>query len=73
MALCIVGLLYLTAALFNLKVPDTGWITRSLKNPVYLLHDFNHCLKLLWRDKLGQISSPPPRCSGAPARRCSSS
>ena len=22
----------------------------------YLIHDFNHCLKLLWRDKLGQIS-----------------
>jgi hypothetical protein len=26
------------------------------KNPVYLIHDFNHCLRLLWRDKLGQIS-----------------
>jgi hypothetical protein len=26
------------------------------KNPLYLLHDFNHCLKLLWRDKLGQVS-----------------
>jgi LPLT family lysophospholipid transporter-like MFS transporter len=26
------------------------------KNPVYLFHEFNHCLKLLWRDKLGQIS-----------------
>jgi hypothetical protein len=57
MALTIVGLLYLTAALFNLKVPDTGVDHKVLrKNPVYLLHDFNHCLKLLWRDKLGQIS-----------------
>ncbi|WP_079433749.1 lysophospholipid transporter LplT [Zoogloea sp. LCSB751] len=57
MALCIVGLLYLTAALFNLKVPDTGVDHKALrKNPIYLLHDFNHCLKLLWRDKLGQIS-----------------
>ncbi|MBS0345998.1 MAG: lysophospholipid transporter LplT [Proteobacteria bacterium] len=57
MALCIVGLLYLIAALFNLKVPDTGVDHKVLrKNPIYLLHDFNHCLKLLWRDKLGQIS-----------------
>jgi len=57
MALSVVGLLYLIAALFNLKVPDTGVDHKVLKtNPAYLLHDFNHCLKLLWRDKLGQIS-----------------
>ena len=57
MALCIVGVLYLTAALFNLKVPDTGVDHKVLKkNPAYLIHDFNHCLRLLWRDKLGQIS-----------------
>ncbi len=57
MALCIVGILYLVAALFNLKVPDTGVDHKVLqKNPAYLIHDFNHCLRLLWRDKLGQIS-----------------
>ncbi|GLT23626.1 lysophospholipid transporter LplT [Zoogloea oryzae] len=57
MALCIVGILYLIAALFNLKVPDTGVDHKVLKkNPAYLIHDFNHCLRLLWRDKLGQIS-----------------
>ncbi|MCA0187515.1 MAG: lysophospholipid transporter LplT, partial [Proteobacteria bacterium] len=57
MALCVVGLLYLIAALFNLKVPDTGVDHKVLKsNPLYLIHDFNHCLKLLWRDKLGQVS-----------------
>jgi hypothetical protein len=57
MALTVVGILYLTAALFNLKVPDTGVDHKVLKkNPLYLLHDFNHCLRLLWRDKLGQIS-----------------
>lgn len=57
MALCVVGLLYLIAALFNLKVPDTGVDHKALKsNPLYLIHDFNHCLKLLWRDKLGQVS-----------------
>jgi MFS family permease len=56
-ALCVIGALYVTAALFNLKVPDTGVDHKALKsNPLYLIHDFNHCLKLLWRDKLGQIS-----------------
>jgi len=26
------------------------------KNPWYLVREFNHCLTLLWRDRLGQIS-----------------
>jgi len=57
MALCIVAVLYLIAALFNLYIPDTGVDHKQLKkNPFYLLHEFNHCLMLLWRDRLGQIS-----------------
>jgi hypothetical protein len=57
MTLLIVGTLYLVAAIFNLYIPDTGVDHKPLKrNPVYLFHEFNHCLKLLWRDKLGQIS-----------------
>ncbi|WP_371325364.1 lysophospholipid transporter LplT [Dechloromonas sp. ZY10] len=57
MALTVIGLLYLLAAIFNLYVPDTGVDHKPLKkNPLYLLHEFNHCLVLLWRDKLGQIS-----------------
>ncbi|MEW6165933.1 MAG: lysophospholipid transporter LplT [Pseudomonadota bacterium] len=57
MNLLIVGGLYLVAALFNLHIPDTGVDHKPLKkNPVYLVHEFNHCLRLLWRDKLGQIS-----------------
>ncbi len=57
MTIAVIGVLYLVAALFNLYVPDTGVDHKVLKkNPVYLFHDFNHCLKLLWRDKLGQIS-----------------
>ncbi len=56
-AALIVGVLYLLAAGFNLFIPDTGVDHKPLKkNPLYLIHDFNHCLKLLWRDKLGQIS-----------------
>ena len=57
MSISIVGVLYLAAALFNLYVPDTGVDHKPLRNnPLYLFHDFNHCLRLLWRDKLGQIS-----------------
>ena len=57
MTLVVVGGFYLIAALFNLYVPDTGVDHKPLKkNPVYLFHEFNHCLKLLWRDRLGQIS-----------------
>jgi MFS transporter, LPLT family, lysophospholipid transporter len=57
MTITIVGGLYLVAALFNLYIPDTGVDHKPLKrNPVYLVHEFNHCLRLLWRDRLGQIS-----------------
>lgn len=55
--LLIIGLIYVAAALFNLYVPDTGVDHKPLKiSPIYLVHEFNHCLKLLWRDRLGQIS-----------------
>ena len=57
MALCFVAVFYLLAALFNLHIPDTGVDHRVLhKNPWYLLREFNHCLVLLWRDRLGQVS-----------------
>ena len=57
MAIGIVGALYLIASLFNLYVPDTGVDHKPLKkNPIYLVHEFKHCVALLWRDKLGQIS-----------------
>jgi MFS family permease len=57
MNLVIVGLLYLVASIFNLYIPDTGVDHVPLKkNPMYLVHEFTHCVKLLWRDKLGQIS-----------------
>jgi len=57
MNLLFVGGLYLIAALFNLYIPDTGVDHVPLKkNPLYLIHEFNHCLKLLWKDKLGQVS-----------------
>lgn len=55
--LAIIGVFYVIAALFNLYIPDTGVDHKPLKkNPVYLFHEFFHCLKLLWRDRLGQVS-----------------
>ncbi len=57
MAICIIAMLYIVAAIFNIYVPNTGVDHKVLKrNPMYLVHEFNHCLALLWRDKLGQIS-----------------
>ena len=56
-AIAVIGLFYLIAALLNLKIPDTGVDHKPLhNNTAYLLREFEHCLKLLWRDKLGQIS-----------------
>jgi LPLT family lysophospholipid transporter-like MFS transporter len=57
MSLCFVAAFYLLAGLFNLYIPDTGVDHRVLhKNPWYLIREFNHCLILLWRDRLGQVS-----------------
>jgi predicted MFS family arabinose efflux permease len=53
----LIGLIYIVAAIINLYVPDTGVDHKPLKkNPLYLMHEFGHCVVLLWRDKLGQIS-----------------
>ncbi len=56
-SLFIVTGIYVLAAIFNLYIPNTGvdHVPLSLR-PGHLFHEFNHCLKLLWRDKLGQIS-----------------
>ena len=57
MALSFVGVFYILASVFNLYVPDTGVDHKTLhKNPWYLIREFNHCLMLLWRDRLGQVS-----------------
>ena len=53
----LVSIIYATAAIFNLYIPNTGVDHRiPNKNPLYLIHEFGHCLRLLWTDKLGQIS-----------------
>jgi MFS family permease len=56
-ALAWVGVIYLLATLFNLRIPDTGYVyERQERNPFLLVRDFAECCSILWRDKLGQIS-----------------
>jgi LPLT family lysophospholipid transporter-like MFS transporter len=48
---------YLLAALFNLKIPNTGArYAHQERNPIKLIVDFAGCFSILWKDKLGQIS-----------------
>ena len=56
-AICVIAFIYVIAAIFNWFIPDTGVDRRvPSKNPMYLIREFSHCVTLLWRDKLGQIS-----------------
>ncbi len=56
-AIAFIMVLYITAAIFNLYIPNTGVDHKMVnRNPLYLMREFSHCMKLLWSDKLGQIS-----------------
>lgn len=56
-ALCTIIVAYVVAALFNLKIPDTGArYAHQERNPIKLVVDFARCFSTLWKDKLGQIS-----------------
>ena len=56
-ALCVVVGIYMVAALFNTRIPDTGCVYgHQERNPIKLITDFANCYGLLWKDKLGQIS-----------------
>src|SRR5437763_1870811 len=56
-AICVIAGLYVIAGIFNWYIPHTGVDRRvPSKNPLYLVREFSHCVTLLWRDKLGQIS-----------------
>jgi len=56
-AIMIIMMIYIVAALINLKIPDTGARYVSQKtNPIELIKDFSVCFKTLWNDRLGQIS-----------------
>ncbi len=56
-AIVIIIVFYVIAAIFNLFIPNTGVDHKMVnRNPLYLIREFAHCVKLLWSDKLGQIS-----------------
>ena len=64
-AICVIVLLYGLAAWFNTRIPLTGVAPVPLRsqtehslayNLLVLVPDFWRCNKLLWTDKLGQIS-----------------
>lgn len=64
-AICMLVFLYLLAAWFNTRIPDTGVALIPLqadqqhslpRHLLALVPDFWRCNRLLWRDKLGQIS-----------------
>jgi hypothetical protein len=56
-AILIIMMIYVIAALINLKIPDTGarYVSQKI-NPIDLIKDFSICFKTLWNDRLGQIS-----------------
>jgi MFS family permease len=57
LAISIIIALYIVAALFNLYIPRVSIDHKPLsRNPVFLVSEFAHCFKLLWKDPLGQVS-----------------
>ncbi|MFT0547587.1 lysophospholipid transporter LplT [Allopusillimonas ginsengisoli] len=56
-AIFVIALVYLLAALTNLLIPRTNvQYPKQQTNPVRLLRTFTGYVKVLWSDKLGQIS-----------------
>jgi LPLT family lysophospholipid transporter-like MFS transporter len=57
LAIFIIFFLYLVAALFNLYIPLVPIEHKPFsRSPLFLLKDFWHCFRLLWKDPLGQVS-----------------
>ena len=57
LAIVFILVFYLIAAIINLYIPRVA-IDHKLpkRNPVFILQDFWHSFRLLWRDPLGQVS-----------------
>ena len=56
-ALTVVVCIYILAAWFNRRIPETGAAyAHQERNPAKLIADFANCSATLWKDKLGQIS-----------------
>ena len=56
-AIMVIAVFYAIAAAFNLGIPDTGArYPQQARNPFTLTREFLGCSRILWKDKLGQIS-----------------
>ncbi|CAH2791776.1 MAG: Putative transmembrane protein [uncultured Paraburkholderia sp.] len=56
-AMLVIMAIYIFAALFNLRIPDTGArYPKQERGPIKLVTDFADCFLVLWHDKLSQIS-----------------
>ena len=57
LTVAIIMLIYIVAAVFNLYIPRVPIDHKPLsRSPVFLVKEFIHCFKLLWKDPLGQVS-----------------
>ncbi|MCX7192070.1 MAG: lysophospholipid transporter LplT [Proteobacteria bacterium] len=57
LAIAIIVVIYFFAALFNLYIPRVALDHKPLNsNPLFLLAEFWHNFKLLWKDPLGRVS-----------------
>ncbi len=57
LAIFVIFFIYLVAAIFNLYIPLVAIEHKPLsRNPFFLIKDFAHCFRLLWKDPLGQVS-----------------
>jgi MFS family permease len=56
-SLVVITLLYMVASIFNIYIPKVQLDHKlSKRNPLYVLKDFSHSFKALWRDPQGQVS-----------------
>lgn len=57
LAISIIVMIYILAAIFNLYIPRVAVDHKPLgTSPMFLMNDFWHCFRLLWKDPLGQVS-----------------
>jgi hypothetical protein len=56
-AILMIAFVYIAAAICNLLIPNTNVVyPKQNKNPIKLVRTFAGYVRILWRDKLGQIS-----------------
>ncbi|TAM87321.1 MAG: lysophospholipid transporter LplT [Candidimonas sp.] len=56
-AILLIAVVYFLAAICNLLIPrTTAWYPRQQSNPLKLIRAFASYVRILWHDKLGQIS-----------------